>query len=120
VTGRARSRISRGIRSVDYNANAILTVDGTRTRTHDQQSDGHIVSASIGGSTVESYNYDPLGRRFSKTAGGTTTDDMHNDRGDEIAEYAASSATRTWTLTRKLMHHPRQLAPVATLGASPA
>ena len=98
-----------------YNANGNLTSDGTCSYTYDQEGDGHIVSAGIGGSTVGTYGYDPLGRRFSKTTSAGTTYYLHDIQGNEIAEYTGSSATGSWTLSRKLMYDPRQVAPVAML-----
>jgi RHS repeat-associated protein len=58
------------------------------------------------------------GRRLSKTVGGTTAYYMHEDQGDEIGGYTGTSATGSWTLSRKLLYDPGMVAPVAMLSAS--
>ena len=67
---------------------------------------------------MASYSYDPFGRRFSKTTSAGTIYYMHDDRGNEIAEYAGSSATGAWTLERQMFHAPLELAPMAMLDSS--
>ncbi|HOW35740.1 MAG TPA: RHS repeat-associated core domain-containing protein [Candidatus Omnitrophota bacterium] len=70
-----------------YDGNGNLTNDGTNTYTYDTEN--HLSSVSGLGSGV--YSYDGLGRRISKTVGGSTTYFVYD--GDQIIEERDSNGT---------------------------
>jgi RHS repeat-associated protein len=82
-----------GSNSTFYDTNGNLTswvaADGRQTFTYD--SENRLRTAAVGGSSTPSifYDYDPLGRRVSKTVNGTVTRYLL-DGDEEIAEYDGS------------------------------
>jgi RHS repeat-associated protein len=77
--------------TLTYDANGNLTNDGTNTYTWDARN--RLVGIS-GGSTA-SFSYDPLGRRMSKTIGGTATQYLY-DGNDIVAELVSSAVTASY------------------------
>lgn len=81
--------------------------DGSGTETYTYDSENRLRTATVGGSATPNvfYDYDPLGRRISKTAGGTAlgvggvTTGYLLDGDDEIAEYNVSAGN--WSLLRR-------------------
>jgi RHS repeat-associated protein len=63
-----------GSSNLTYDANGNLTGDGTRTYTWDARN--HLVS--IGGAVSASFQYDPFGRRVSKTIGAATRNYLYD------------------------------------------
>jgi len=63
-----------------YDANGNPISDGNAAYTYDNEGDGHILTASLNG-TVATYQYDPFGRRFSKTVNGTTVYSLFGEAG---------------------------------------
>jgi RHS repeat-associated protein len=61
--------------SFNYDANGNLTGDGLNTYVWDARNQ----LASIFGGTMAGFQYDPLGRRISKTVGGITTDFLYDE-----------------------------------------
>lgn len=94
--------------SLTWDNNGNLTADGTRTYTYDAEGAGHILTATVGSTTVGTYEYDPFGRRFSKTTAAGKTYYVHDELDNEIAEYNAS-----WQLQVRMAYDPAYLAPVA-------
>ena len=73
---------------MNYDARGNMTSDGTKTFGYDPEN--HMMAVkNVGGSTIATYQYDPLGRRTAKTVGSTVTAFVH-DGDDEVAEYDAS------------------------------
>ena len=82
--------------TITYDANGNLTGDGTLTYTYDMEN--RLVAT--GGSVASSLTYDPVGRLFQLTVGGTTTQFLYD--GDAlVAEYQGG------TLTRRYVHGDR-------------
>jgi RHS repeat-associated protein len=83
---------------------------GAQTYTYDVEN--RLRTAATGGSASASifYDYDPLGRRITKTVGGTavgvggTTTGYLLDGNEEIAEYSVSGTT--WSLQRRYIVGP--------------
>ncbi|HYL86517.1 MAG TPA: RHS repeat-associated core domain-containing protein, partial [Candidatus Angelobacter sp.] len=57
-------------KTLSYDLNGNLTNDGTNTYTWNARN--QLLSISVNGVTTASFQYDPFGRRVSKTIGGTT------------------------------------------------
>jgi len=77
-----------GSASLTYDANGNLTSDGTHTYTWDARN--HLVSMS--GSVSASFQYDPFGRRVSKTIGAATTNYLY-DNVNPVQELVGGSPT---------------------------
>ena len=97
--------------TIGYDTNGNLTSDGTYTYTYDNEGSGRIVTVSGSRQGAVSYKYDPLGRRYSKTVGGTTTVYLRGDGGREVGEYSSSG-----TLLRRLFYAAGSVAPYGAMG----
>ena len=73
--------------SLTYDANGNLTSDGTNTYTWNARNQ----LVAISGPVPASFQYDPFGRRVSKTIGGTTQ--YLYDGANPVQEISGSSAT---------------------------
>lgn len=98
---------------LQYDANGSLTSKqtgaGTLTLGWDESNQLKTASTTGTGATSQSYAYDPLGRRISKTVGSTTTHTLY-DGADIHAEYAG------WSQAQALIGHgPGIDAPLAKL-----
>jgi RHS repeat-associated protein len=94
--------------------NGNVTGDGTRNYTYDQEGDGHIVTATGTGLNA-SYTYDPLGRRYSKTVNGqATTYFLHDERGNEIAEYTIGGGGQV-QVQNEYIYDSIHTAPIAVM-----
>nr|WP_294547370.1 hypothetical protein [uncultured Rhodopila sp.] len=102
-----------------YDANGNLTGDGTRSYTYDAEGEGRILTATVGG-VMWTYRYDPLGRRYSKTASsGAVTIYLPDAANNEVDEYDGVSKLTLRENAFDALH----LAPAAVLtyssGANP-
>ena len=95
-----------------YDTNGNLTNDGTNAFTYNTEN--LLLTATIGGN-VQTYSYDPLGRRTQKVLTGPfagTTSFLH-DGNQEIAEYDGAGA-----LLRRYVYGPGIDEPIATIDAA--
>lgn len=86
---------------VNHDLNGNLTAwsaPGSGAHGYSYDAENRLRTASVPGKTI-AYDYDPLGRRLSKTVNGTTTSYVL-DGDEEIAEYSGS------TLLRRYIHGP--------------
>ena len=84
------------------------TCSGSTVSTFAWDPDDRLIQANMPGAT-ETYQYDHLGRRISKTSNGVTTNYRYN--GDDIdAEYSA-----TWSETARYVHGPNTDDPLMRL-----
>jgi RHS repeat-associated protein len=82
----ANNRLTQwGSATLSYDANGNMTSDGTNTYTWDARS-------RLSSMTGVSFQYDPFGRRTSRTTGGTTTRFLH-DGFNRVQELVGSTVT---------------------------
>jgi RHS repeat-associated protein len=79
-----------GAATLTYDSNGNLTNDGPNTYTWDARN--RLASIISGGSTIASFQYDPVGRRISKTAGGASASFLY-DMFNPAQELVGSSAS---------------------------
>jgi RHS repeat-associated protein len=65
-----------GTANLTYDSNGNLTNDGLNTYTWDARN--HLASISASGSTIGTFGYDAVGRRMTKTVGGTATSFLYD------------------------------------------
>jgi RHS repeat-associated protein len=101
------------VHDLNGNLTSWVAVDGRQTYTYD--SENRLRTAAVGGATAASitYDYDPLGRRISKTVGTTVTRFL-NDADEEIAEYDGA----TGALQRRYITGPKVDDRIARVDAS--
>jgi RHS repeat-associated protein len=96
----------------DLNGNLLTWFPSTGQHTYTYDSENRLSSAAVAGSATPSifYDYDALGRRISKTTGGTgvgvggVTTGYLLDGDEEIAEYNVSAGV--WSLARRYVTGP--------------
>ena len=103
TTGYSRNRLNQYISvggiDYDYDLNGNLTDINNGEYEYVYDCENHLIDANEDGQTIATYAYDYLGRRVSKTVGGTTTKYCYD--GDQvIAEYENN------TLVRKFIYGP--------------
>jgi RHS repeat-associated protein len=79
-----------GAATLTYDSNGNLTNDGTNVYIWDARN--RLASITSGTSTIASFQYDPVGRRISKTAGGVSTSFLY-DRFNPTQELVGNSAS---------------------------
>ena len=81
----ANQLTQRGATSLTYDANGNLTGDGSNTYTWNARNQ----LVSVSGAVTASFQYDPFGRRVSKTVGGVTTNYLYD--GPNVAQELAGA-----------------------------
>ncbi|MDT5268357.1 MAG: hypothetical protein QOH49_543 [Acidobacteriota bacterium] len=84
----ANQLTQRGAATLTYDANGNLTGDGTNTYTWNARNQ----LVSISGAVTASFQYDPFGRRVSKTVGGVTTNYLY-DGPNVVQELSGTTPT---------------------------
>ncbi len=87
TTGRLSSLSGGTNKTYSYDADGNLTSDGTNTYTYDDTNRLASVATSSG---TDAYQYNGLGQRVEKTAGGVTTVFVYDEAGHLIGEYTST------------------------------
>ncbi len=90
--------------SYSYDAKGNLTSDGNCTYSYDYEN--RLISAACGVQPAATYQYDPFGRRITKTIASTTSLFIHN-QDHTLESYSCDLSLQTCTLTHSFLYSNR-------------